>query len=232
MPQLAQILDALESHYGAQTAQFPTDPYLFLVWWHCGYPPSEERCTRGWKRLNEEIGVSPEQLLSARSQKIARALTAGGIVAEIRATRLKAIAAVVRDEFGGDLRSALVSLPLRAARTSLKKLPGIGNPGADRILLFAEIAPVPAVPSSCPHVPVRIESGREPEKYDASYALAQRLLRAQMPETCRALTRAYLLLQMHGRLLCKRTNPKCSLCPVAKSCAFLTDTTRRRRAGG
>jgi endonuclease III len=229
MPRLARILDTLESHYGVQAAQWPTDPYLFLVWWHCGYPPSEERCARGWEALNGEIGVSPEQLSAARSQKIARALTAGGIVAQIRATRLKAIAAEVRAEFAGDLRSALGRVPLREARALLKKFPGIGNPGADRILLFAEIAPVPAVPSSCPHVPVRIESGPEPEKYDATYALAQRMLGTQMPETCRALSRAYLLLQVHGRQLCKRTNPKCSLCPVAKSCAFLLGGTRRRR---
>jgi endonuclease III len=232
MARLAQILDALEAHYGAQTAQFPTDPYLFLVWWHCGYPPSEERCARGWEALSKEIGVSPERLLSARSQKIARALTAGGIVADIRAARLKTIAAVVRDELGGDLRSALGTLPLREARAVLKKLPGIANPGADRILLFAAIAPVPAVPSSCPHVPVRIESGAEPEKYDATYALAQRMLKVQMPDTCRALTRAYLLLQVHGRLLCKRTNPKCSQCPVARSCAFLIGRARERRAAG
>jgi len=221
VPRLAQILDTLESHYGAQAVHWPTDPYLFLVWWHCGYPPSEERCARGWEELSEHIGVSPERLLSARSQSIARALKAGGIVAEVRATRLKAIAAAVRDEFAGDLRSALDRLSLREARAVLKKFPGIGNPGADRILLFAQIAPVPAVPSSCPHVPVRIESGREPENYDAAYALAQRMLEAQMPGTWAALTRAYLLLQVHGRQLCKRTNPRCSLCPVAKSCAFL-----------
>ena len=221
-PLLPQILETLEARYGTQQPRWPTDPFSFLVWWHCGYPPSEERCTKGWDALNQEIGVGAEQLLAARPQKLARVLTAGGIVAQIRATRLKAIARVVRDEFAGDLRSALSSVSLREARAVLKRFPGIGNPGADRILLFAEIAPVPAVPSSCPHVPVRIESGREPGKYDATYAQAQRLLEAQIPGTCRALSRAYLLLQVHGRQLCKRTNPKCSLCPVAKSCAFLT----------
>jgi endonuclease III len=228
VPRLAQILDTLELHYGAQAAHWPTDPYLFLVWWHCGYPPSEERCARGWERLNDEIGVSPERLLAARPQKIAQALTAGGIVAPIRATRLQSIARTVLEQHAGNLRSALESVALREARALLKKLPGIGNPGADRILLFAEIAPLPAVPSSCPQVPVRIESGREPGKYDATYALAQRLLEAHTPATCRARSRAYLLLQVHGRQLCKRTNPKCSLCPVAKSCAFLAGATRRR----
>jgi hypothetical protein len=33
---IAQILDRLENRYGAQQATWPTDPYLFLVWWHCG----------------------------------------------------------------------------------------------------------------------------------------------------------------------------------------------------
>jgi len=43
-PSLEPILAALEAHYGPQAPHAPTDPYQFLVWWHCGYPPSEARC--------------------------------------------------------------------------------------------------------------------------------------------------------------------------------------------
>jgi endonuclease III len=224
---LGQILDALESFHGVQAPGSPTEPYLFLVWWHCGYPPGEERCSRGWKALNAEVGVAPDDLLAASSARLARILKAGGLVPELRARRLKEIARRIRTVFSGDLRAGLRALPVAEARAALRKFPGVGNPGADRILLFGDLAPIAAVPSSCPHVLVRIESGRVPAAYPAVYAEAQRALEAQLPAASGARTRAYLLLQRHGRTLCKLTNPKCSTCPVAPDCAFFAASAAR-----
>jgi endonuclease-3 len=217
---LGQILDQLESFYGVQSPDWPTDPFLFLVWWHCGYPPGADRCTRGWEALSRDVGTSPEELLAASTSRLTRALQAGGMVPQLRAARLREIAARVRDEYAGDLRAMLADSPLARARALLKKFPGIGDPGADRILLFAGIAPVAAVPSGCPYVLLRIGSGREPAQYTATYREAQRALQGQVPETVPARSRAYLLLQWHGRQLCKRTRPRCSECPVARSCAY------------
>jgi endonuclease III len=228
---LGQILDALESLHGVQAASSPTEPYLFLVWWHCGYPPGEERCSQGWKALNAEVGVAPDDLLAVSSPKLARVLKAGGMVPELRARRLKEVARRIRTVFSGDLRAALRSLPLAEARAALRRFPGIGNPGADRILLFGDIAPIAAVPSSCPHVLVRIESGEVPDAYPAVYADAQRSLDAQLPASSSARLRAYLLLQRHGRTLCKRTNPRCGVCPVAPDCAFFSARAARPPGG-
>lgn len=220
-----QLLDTLESHYGRQHPHWPTEPFSFLVWWHCGYPPSDERCNKGWEALNGEVGVTPERLSSTSAPRIARALKSGGMVPELRATRLKAIAARVHKEFAGDLRSALAALPLPRARSLLKEFPGIADPGADRILLFAGLAASAAVPSSCPHVLVRIRSGREPAAYGATYAQARTTLE-QLPASAAARIRAYLLLQAHGRSLCKRTRPRCGECPVAKRCAYAASELR------
>jgi hypothetical protein len=51
MPTLAEALAILEQHYGPQQPTFPTDPYDFLIWWHCGYPASDAACSRGWQSL-------------------------------------------------------------------------------------------------------------------------------------------------------------------------------------
>ena len=229
MQTLEHILDTLESFYGEQAPGWPTDPYLFLVWWHCGYPPSEERCTRGWEALKATVGVSPWDLTSARSAKLARALKAGGMVPELRAARLRSIAKRVREEFAGNLRSALQGLSHPEARQVLKTFPGIGAPGADRILLFDGLAPVAAVPSNSPHVLVRIALARVPAGYTAAYAQAQQMLAAQLAATITARSRAYLLLQHHGRELCKRRNPKCGDCPVSRRCAYFTSLRRKVR---
>ena len=58
---VAEILDRLESHYGVQTPTWPTDPYEFLVWWHCGYPASNASCAKGWTSLEKQVGLEPRK---------------------------------------------------------------------------------------------------------------------------------------------------------------------------
>jgi len=169
---IPEILRQLESLYGNQEPCWPTAPYDFLVWWHCGYPASDTSCAKGWEKLNSEVGVEPRQLLAAGAARLARVLKAGGMVPELRAMRLMEIAARIQDEYGGDLRAGLAE-PLSKVRQALKRFPNIADPGADRILLFGGMAPVPAVPSNCPHVLVRIQRGQERENYGVTYREAQ-----------------------------------------------------------
>jgi endonuclease-3 len=226
LPPITAILDTLESFYGKQRSEVPRDPYEFLVWWHCGYPASEERCSKGWQSVSSKIGIAPKQLLKAKTFTLAGALKAGGLVPALRAARLKEIAGRVQDEFAGDLRSALARLTALQARKTLKTLPGIGNPGADRILLFGHLSPVAAVPSSCPHVLVRVTHGAEGDKYTATYAAAQSMLEA-LPATFNSRIRGYLLISRHGHELCKRTKPACARCPLESDCAFARRTSKK-----
>lgn len=218
-PKIAEVLNKLEDFYGAQEPCWPTEPYEFLVWWHCGYPASDAACAKGWEKLRNQVGIEPGTLLRAAPAKMAAVLKAGGMVPELRAQRLKEIARRVQDEFGGDLRGAL-SGPIPAVRKVLKKFPGIADPGADRILLFAGIAPIAAVPSNCVHVLMRIVRGKEYENYGTNYREAQLSIEAEVPKTMDALARAYLLLKHHGQETCKRTKPKCEKCPIQTSCAY------------
>jgi endonuclease-3 len=219
---IPDLLRQLESFYGRQEPCWPTDPYLSLVWWHCGYPASDAACAKGWESLNREIGVEPQQILEALPVNLATALRPGGMVPELRALRLKEIAARVQDEFGGDLRAALVG-PIAQVRKALKKFPGIGDPGVDRILLFAGIAPVAAVPSNCPQVVVRVQRGQESANYVATYREARQAIESEVPEKLDPRIRAYLLLKRHGQELCKVAKPKCVQCPVRSACAFFAN---------
>jgi endonuclease III len=222
-----EILERLESLYGSQQPGWPTDPYDFLVWWHCGYPASDAACQKGWEALNREVGTEPRRLLAAGAARLARALKPGGMVPELRAMRLMQIAARIQNEYGGDLRAGLAG-PLPKVRQALKRFPNIADPGADRIMLFGGIVPVAAVPSNCPHVLVRIQRGQERENYGVTYREAQAAIEAEIPGNFDARTRAYLLLKQHGQTLCKRSNPKCDGCPVNSSCAFAAGKHRGR----
>jgi endonuclease-3 len=221
------ILDRLEGVYGEQHAAWPVEPYDFLVWWHCGYPASDDRCAKGWNAVSEKIGTSPQELLKVSTPKLVAALAAGGMVPELRAERLKEIARHVVNEFGGDLRTGLIG-DVKAVRKLLKSFPNIADPGADRIMLFGELAPLAAVPSNCPHVLVRILSGAERENYGVTYKESQAAIEAQLPKTFGARQRAYLLLKQHGQKTCKLTNPKCETCVLREECAFANGTMRGR----
>ena len=216
---IRDVLDRLEKFYGPQEPSFPTDPYEFLVFWYCGYPASDTACSKGWTSLTREVGIEPEKLLKAKPAKLSAALKAGGMVPEIRAERLKELAMRVQDEFGGDLRSALVG-PIPQARKKLKSFDSIADPGADRILLFGGISRIAAVPSNCVHALDRILHPSENKNYSAAYREAQRALAAELPDKFDVRTRAYLLLKTHGQETCRRTKPKCEVCPVRSQCAF------------
>jgi endonuclease III len=150
------------------------------------------------------------------------------MVPELRAERLKEIVTRVRDQYGGDLRAALAG-PIAQARKILKSFPSIADPGADRILLFAAISPIAAVPSNCPHVLIRIVFGLERENYSVNYRDGQRVILDEIPQTFEARQRAFLLLKQHGQGICKTKNPKCAECPVSRACAYFAGHNRGTR---
>jgi endonuclease III len=228
---LPELPDRLEAFHGEQEPCWPVDPYEFLVWWHCGYPASDERCARGWQALKSQVGIQPAQLLAASQAKLAAALKAGGMVPEVRAQRLQQIAQRVVQEFDGGL-STLFTGRISAVRTALKKFPGIAGPGAERILLFAGVTQVAAVPSNCPRVPVRMMLGLEREDYSATYREAQGLIEDAVPEQFDPRQRAFLLLKAHGQKICK-AKPQCDRCPVSTGCAYAAGKDRggNRRKG-
>jgi endonuclease-3 len=222
---LGEILNSLEKFYGPQEPSFPVEPYEFLVWWYCGYPASDAACTKGWNGLTHDLGIDPGKLLHAKPAKLAAAIKPGGMLPDLRAEHIRELAFRVENEFGGDLRAALAG-PIAKARKILKTFHSIADPGADRILLFAGISPVAAVPSNCTGVLMRILNGSEGKNYSATYREEQRIIASELPETFDARTRAYLLLKHHGQQLCKRTNPKCEKCPVNRSCAYVTQSRK------
>ena len=235
MSGFAGQLDALERHYGAQAPCWPVDPYEFLIWWQCGYPASDATCTKGWESLRERIGSGPEQLIKAKPGTLTAALKAGGLIPELRTERVKFIAKAVVGKFGGDLRRAFKYLPPDEIRGALKRMPGISDPGADRIMLFGGIRAIAAVPSNATQVAVRMHRGATLKSYTRDYLAGQSLIGSEVAPDFAARQRAFLLLKIHGQSLCRRSTPICGACPIAESCAFCNlagaSTSKRPQAG-
>jgi endonuclease III len=202
-----------------------------IVYLNCGYPASDASCSKGFDALQREVGLSPKEILAAPKAKLAKFLRLGGIVPEQRAERLKEIARKVKDEFGGDLKAVLkkrmqeekqqTGKGIRGAKKLLREFPVVGEPSAEKILLFSKLAPVAAVPSAFVEVPARLWFGKAGKNYAADYRAAREILNAGLAETFEARQRAYLLLKRHGQQICRRSNPKCEICPLTGQCAYI-----------
>jgi endonuclease III len=181
--------------------------------------------------LKQEVGLSPKEILAAPKSKLMKVLRLGGIVPELRAARLQEIARKVKAEFDGDLKAVLKKWMLeekqqtgkgiRGAKKVLQQFPVIGEPSAEKILLFSKLAPIAAVPSAFVEVPARLWFGKAGKNYAADYRAAREILSAGLAETFEARQRAYLLLKKHGQQTCKRSNPKCEVCPLTGQCTYI-----------
>jgi endonuclease III len=98
------------------------------------------------------------------------------------------------------------------------RVPGIGQPGADRIDLFTGTRAVLALEANAMRVLARLGYADPARSYAASYRQAQAAAARQLPASVPALQRAHQLLRRHGQAVCRRTNPACAECAIAAAC--------------
>ena len=142
----------------------------------------------------------------------------------VRVERWRAIARIVLEEADGDLGARLRALPLPKARALLKRFPSIADPGADRILLFSGMDVRPALDSNGLRIMLRLGAATSGSSYAVAYRNAVQALARQDGAGRAWLMDAYLVLQAHGRALCKRAGPDCLPCPLDAICAHVTIT--------
>ena len=136
-----------------------------------------------------------------------------------RVNRLKEIALVAMNEFDGDVRNAL-KLSLPKAKQALRKFPSIGEPSAEKILLFTRAYPVLGLDSNGLRVLLRLGFGEEKKSYGATYRSVQDAIKNQLTEDYDWLIDTHILLRQHGKELCKTSRPLCDGCPVKKNCVY------------
>ncbi len=175
--------------------------------------------------LREKVGLDPKKIRKASPAALAQAARRGILPAESVA-KLRACAGIVLAEFGGNLRT-IRDLPLPAAKRALRKFPSIGEPAAEKILLFAGIHPVFSMDSNVLRVLLRLGYGKEQKSYAASYRSVREAVASELPGSYGGLIGAYQLLRRHGQRLCRRSDPRCEVCPLRPGCAY-----GRPRGGG
>src|SRR5450631_3190405 len=110
---------------------------------------------------------APRPALAAPDEALL-AVTGRGILAEPQAGKLRRAASIA---VGDDL-DRLRQLPLRQAMRVLERFPGIGEPGAEKVLLFARAHPVLGLDSNGIRVLCRLGLFEEESSYSATYRAA------------------------------------------------------------
>ena len=214
----SKMIDKLQQHYGPPAPPPSTDPLELIIWENIAYLASDKRRAEAFATLKQTIGTRPEQILVAPHSALA-AIGKAGILPDISAEKLVTIAKIAYEEFDSDLRPALKK-PFPQAKKALKRFPSIGDPGAEKILLFTRSYPVMALDSNGLRVLCRVGFAEEQKGYSATYRLVQGAIQEQLPQDCDSLIRAHQLLRQHGQELCKRSKPRCGECPLSDSCNY------------
>ena len=221
---LRSVITALRRHYGQPPPPISRNPFHLILWEQVGYLVPDVQRRRAFAALRTTVGLQPAAILAASSAQLEEIARLGGpIAAQARAGRLRESAELVLGHWG-DLRSAL-GLPVSQARRALAQFPMIGEPGADKILVFTKRARLLPLDSNALRVLQRLGLTPDAKDYRAAYRRAQETLAAALPMDHDWLIAAYHLLRLHGQELCRRSAPACSRCPLRARCPSSTESS-------
>jgi endonuclease III len=214
---LRDAVGLLRKHYGSPAAPPATDPFALILWETVVYLAPAARRREAFEDLSRTIGTTPAAILKANRKALER-VTARGILRRTSAEKLRKAARIALEQFDGDL-TPVIRGPIGEATRALRLFPGIGEPGAEKILLLTGRAPLLAPDSNGLRVLVRLGLVHEAPSYAKTYAHSRDLAPTISSDPV-AVKEAHLLLQQHGQTLCKRTAPRCGECPLAMGCAY------------
>jgi len=189
-----------------------------ILWENVAYLANDKKRAEAFAELKATIGLMPKDIRRAKDG-VLLAIAGKGIVPQNTVQKLRQAAEIARDSFDDDLLPIL-DKPLAEARKDLRKFPAIGEPSAEKILLFNRRYPILALESNGLRVLVRLGYAPEHRNYSTMYKAAQKALSSRLPSNCDVLIRAHQLLRRHGQELCKRTTPLCASCPLRPNCAY------------
>lgn len=213
------VIDTLIAEHGQPRQPYVTDPFEQILFENVSYLVSDEYRIMAFENLRSVVGLRPEDILNAAPEQFASVERMAGSNKKGQIEKLIGSATIVRDEFDGDLNQVL-ALPFKKAVAALKKFPAIGDPGAEKILLFSGFAAVFPPESNCLRVMARIGFIEEQGNYTAMYRAAQRAVSDDLPDDIDWIVAAYQRLRLHGQLICRRVDPRCTACAVRPICEF------------
>jgi endonuclease III len=225
---LSRIVEALRRHYGRVAPPPARNAFALVLWEKVAYLADDATRLAAFRALEARVGLAPHDVLAADPELLREIAALGGKVGIVeRAQRMRDAAELVLGEFEGSLDREL-GRPLRDAKRSLQKIYGVGEPGAEKILLLTRSHQLLPLDSNGARTMCRIGYGAEHKNYTTMYRSVADAARPELVADYNWLIDAHVLLRHHGQELCKTSQPRCESCPLTDRCAYYTISRRSR----
>jgi endonuclease III len=201
---LKDVVRELEEVYGARRPHV-TDPFKMILLENAAYLVDDARREETFELLRAAIGVAPEEIAGHSVGEIAAVIAGGGMKPEHRAEKV--------------LECARIALAEGVIDKTLRRFPSIGEPYADRILLYNGKKVTLAPDSNALRVLLRLGYGEESKNYSTTYRSVVKATSGELSDASFA-QRAHIVLRRHGQEVCKRSAPRCEVCPLRPACAW------------
>ena len=229
MPDFKLLIARLQKHYGPPELPPAHGAFELVMWENACYLLPDSRRAEVFEGLRQQVGLTADAIFKASKEALFPLAKLGGMRPETRVFRWQEIARITRTQFDGNLEQIL-EWPYAKAKKALKLFPSIGEPGAEKILMYCGLAAGLPLESNGLRVLTRVGYGRVHLKnYGAMYRSVQEAIAPELPQgrsSAAALTRAHLLLRQHGKTLCRDAQPQCFDCPLEETCAFAAKLRR------
>lgn len=223
MPDFKLLLNRLQKHYGRPDAPPASGPFQLVLWENSCYLLPDERRREVFEGLRDRVGLTAEAIWKADRDVLLALAVRGGMRPETRVFRWREIARITLEQFDGNL-DQILQWPYAKAKKALHRFPNVGEPGAEKILMFCGLAEGLPLESNGIRVLTRVGYGREEKAYGKMYRSVLEALDGQLPRGCAARARSHLLLRRHGRELCHTNGPECGNCPIVDLCGWVLKT--------
>ena len=140
MPDFKKLIARLKRHYGEPKLPPAQGPFELVMWENACYLLSDERRAAVFAGLRAQVGLEPRAILDADRDTLLALAKMGGMRPQVRVFRWLEIARITMSQFDGDL-DRILQEPLEKAKKALKQFPNIGDPGAEKILMFCGVYP-------------------------------------------------------------------------------------------
>ena len=172
MPEFKQLIAKLKSYHGKPTVPPAKGPFELVMWENACYLLPDERRAIVFEGLKKQVGLNPKAILKADPAILLTLATLGGMRPKVRVFRWQEIARITLSQFDNDL-DQILKLPYAQGKKALKQFPNIGDPGAEKILMFCGAAPGLPLEWNGLRVLTRVGYGRWQKNYGATYKSVQ-----------------------------------------------------------
>jgi endonuclease-3 len=173
MPDFKKLIARLKRHYGEPKLPPAQGPFELVMWENACYLLSDERRAAVFEGLRAQVGLDAGAILNADRDTLLALARMGGMRPQVRVFRWREIARITMSQFDGDL-DRILREPLEKAKKALKQFPNIGDPGAEKILMFCGVYPGLPLEWNGLRVLTRVGYGRAQKNYGAATARSRK----------------------------------------------------------